>query len=158
MANKVLWGGVKLSAEEALQLRLVQEVLAPGDLLPTALSRCESLAALPSDSLELQRRIVKEGLVAKLKEVNLEECEVLEKKWVSKECFSALATYLSSRNMHLAAFLLRYVDCYSIFSRIIKPIEPLMLQDFSGVNQAADNFEILFFGDSVSINIRRFTN
>lgn len=107
MAEKVLWKGVKLSAEEALQYRLVHEVCSPDNLLASAMLRCEQLAAMPPCSPELQRKIVTEGLVDKLKKVNVEECEILEKKWVSKECFAALAAYLSSRNLHVAAFVLR---------------------------------------------------
>jgi hypothetical protein len=53
------------------------------------------------------RSIVRQGLVEVLRRVNHDEVAVLERKWVSKECFAALAQYLSSRNMHSAAFVLR---------------------------------------------------
>lgn len=107
-ARALLWGGASLSAEQALAKGLVHQTESPAALMSAALSYCKALAALPAGSERLARRIVREGLVQELRRVNEEECAVLERKWVSRECFAALAAYLWSRKMYPAALLLRY--------------------------------------------------
>ena len=107
LANEVLWEGKKLSATEALSSGLVHNVQNPESLLPAAVSYCEELLSLPSNSIQLQRNIIRENLVEKLISVNIEECNILEKKWISKPCFNALAKFLESRNMRMQAAILR---------------------------------------------------
>ena len=105
VANEVLWKGRKLNAEEALKCGLVQELYPPDELLQRATAYCERLAAFHPK--ELKRFIVQEELTEKLQEVNTEECSILEKKWVRKECFEALANFMESRNMKTQATVLR---------------------------------------------------
>lgn len=111
-ANDILWKGVTFSAADALEAKLIHEVVPSEQLLAIALAHCEKLAALPPGASELTRTIIRENLVEKLHQVNIEECDILEKKWVSKECFAALAAYLESRKMYSAALLLRSVHWY----------------------------------------------
>jgi hypothetical protein len=68
---------------------------------------CVHISSLEPDNVELIRRIKKENLIEKLKEVNKKECDELETIVVSKKCFKALAKYLESRNMKMAAAFLR---------------------------------------------------
>eukprot|EP01041_Mallomonas_annulata_P006673 gene6673-13513_t len=110
IANEVLWKGRKLNAEEAHKYGLIHEVHSPEALMTAAIAHCEKLAALPIGSEELKRYIIKENLVEKLHAVNKEECAILEKKWVSPECFNALAAFLDSRNMRTQATMLRLAN------------------------------------------------
>lgn len=50
------------------------------------------------------------AMIKKLMQVNQEEVDILEKKWVSAECFEALAAYLSSRNKWKEAMALRALN------------------------------------------------
>jgi peroxisomal 3,2-trans-enoyl-CoA isomerase len=111
-ANDVLWKSRKLSSKEALEFGLVQSLHANAEeTINSAMDYARKLAAKPNGSEELVRRIQREGIVAELERVNLEECDVLQCKWISRECFEALARYLESRKMKIAAFMLRYCPC-----------------------------------------------
>eukprot|EP00607_Mallomonas_marina_P003478 CAMPEP_0182436674 /NCGR_PEP_ID=MMETSP1167-20130531/82865_1 /TAXON_ID=2988 /ORGANISM="Mallomonas Sp, Strain CCMP3275" /LENGTH=199 /DNA_ID=CAMNT_0024629073 /DNA_START=63 /DNA_END=662 /DNA_ORIENTATION=- len=110
IANDVLWKGRKLSAEEAVSFGLAHELCPSDKLVETAVNYCEFIAQQPETAIESQRFITRENLVDKLKQVNEEECAVLEKKWISPECFTALATFLESRNMHTQARILRIAN------------------------------------------------
>lgn len=110
MANELLWMGRKLSAQEALQSGLVHEVHGPDVVLERALAYCEYVSKLPPDAVEAQRFILREHLTDKLIAVNDEECAVLEKKWISPECFEALAKFLESRNMKTQAMVMRLAN------------------------------------------------
>ena len=102
-AHEMLWDGKVLSSTEAQKTGLVYSVLACDRLEAVALQYCEELAA----QAEPQSYIVREGLTEKLRLVNRSECAVLQRKWVSKECFEALAKFLDTRRMRLPAFFLR---------------------------------------------------
>lgn len=101
MAHSVLWDGKALSAKEACEYRLVKAIYSKNDLMKASFEYCEKL---PTDC---QRYIVKEKLVEKLKTVNADECAILQRKWVCKECFEALAKFLESKKMRIAAFAMR---------------------------------------------------
>lgn len=104
---KVLGQSATLTATEAMESGLVQNIFPSKELMPFAEKFCLELADKPSKSLELERRIVAKDLVDILKKVNAEECDECEKKWVCKESFSKIAEYLQSRNMKSAALTLR---------------------------------------------------
>lgn len=104
---KVLGQSAILTATEAMESGLVQNIFPSKELMPFAEKFCLELAGKPSKSLELERNIVAKDLVDILKKVNAEECDECEKKWVCKESFSKIAEYLQSRNMKSAAFTLR---------------------------------------------------
>lgn len=107
LSKKVLWDGMRLNADDALACGFIHSIQTKENLQAAAMTYCQELAQLPEGSHQLVRPIIKEGLVDELKEVNRVECELCEKKWVSKECFTALSTYLESRNMTFAAYVLR---------------------------------------------------
>ncbi len=118
MSNEVLWHGKVLDANEAMACGLVHQVSAKESLEADAVAYCRELAALPAGSPQLVREIIRDDLVAKLRVVNCAECEVLERKWVSKECFQALAKFLESRNMKMAAMFLRSVHHQTFCSMV----------------------------------------
>ena len=109
IANKLLEEGAVLSAQEALKYGLVHCIVPEATIAEVVTQYCKHISTLPSNSEELTRRIKKENLLDKLKEVNLAECDELEKAVVSRKCFTALAKYLESRNMRSAAFMMRCV-------------------------------------------------
>lgn len=108
MAHEVLWKSKQLSAAQAAECHFVHEIHAPGEIDAVAMAYCEKLVGALSVAQVAQHRwTVREGLVQKLQQVNQDELDVLEKKWVCAECFLALATFLESRNMKMAACVLR---------------------------------------------------
>lgn len=114
VAYKVLAESKSLSASEALECRLVQYIYSPQDVQNEAEKYALVLASHPSGAEELTRRIEKDNLVEILKKVNEKECIECEKKWVCKKSFSAIASYLESRNMNASALVLRYFSIAKI--------------------------------------------
>jgi peroxisomal 3,2-trans-enoyl-CoA isomerase len=108
LAHEVLWESKKLSAEDALKAHFVHEILPAGELDSAAAVYATRLVGkVAVDKVSQLHWPVKEKLVQKLQEVNQAELDTLQKKWVSKECFLALATFLESRNLRFAALVLR---------------------------------------------------
>lgn len=133
-ANRILWGSAVVSADEAARLHLMHAVCEDSEVMEHAM-RCahekarsygsqvtntknedEAIAranfhyARLGKRLNLAKARWNKELIETLKQVNLEECEVLEKAWVSKECFAALSSFLSSRKMALAAWIIYIID------------------------------------------------
>ena len=109
LSDKVLYESKSITASEALQSGLVHYVYPPNEVRERAEEYCMELVTYPVGSEKLKRFIEQKGLVDILKKVNEEECNECEKKWVCKESFAAIATYLESRKMYAAAYILRYV-------------------------------------------------
>jgi peroxisomal 3,2-trans-enoyl-CoA isomerase len=108
MAHEVLWKSKKLSSTEALAVNFVHEIHPPGEIEAAALAYTRKLVARVSvEDVGRLRWPIREHVVEKLQQVNQSELDVLQRKWVSKECFLALATFLESRNMRFAALVLR---------------------------------------------------
>ena len=125
IAKKVLGEGLVLSAQDALKCGLVNCVVPDENIKDVVTKYCYHIATLSPTDNELIKKIKKENLLEKLKDVNLAECEVLEVAVVSKECFTALATYLDSRNMKIAAFMMRFV------SKILNNLHIIIIFRFS---------------------------
>jgi enoyl-CoA hydratase/carnithine racemase len=107
LSDKVLYESKSITAMEALQSGLVHYVYPPNEVRERAEEYCMELTKYPFGSEKLNRLIVQKGLVDILKTVNEKECDECEKKWVCQESFAAIATYLQSRKMYTAAFILR---------------------------------------------------
>lgn len=106
IAHEVLWEGKVLSAREALQCRLIHGVLSTkSDAENEALKHCEKIAS--SDGMESRRCLVRDGLVDELLEVNTQEQDVLERKFVSKDFFAKTAAFLEQKKMITAAIIVR---------------------------------------------------
>ena len=109
LAYEVLWESKKLTAEEALKSKFIHEILPMGEIENIAIKYCQKLISNKTiEEIQLLHWPIKENLVNKLKEINQDELNVLQRKWVSKECFLALATFLESKNLYFAATVLRY--------------------------------------------------
>ena len=109
-AGKLLDEGATFTAEDALKSGLVKEVVPEAELLLRSLKYCEELAALPSESEKLVRRLKRENLIEKLHEVNKQECDECQRTWICKESFNALSKYLLSRKMYSAAVVLQFAN------------------------------------------------
>lgn len=110
LAHSVLWESKVLTAQEAKQCGIVHEILPPGELEDAAIAYCRKLVGnVAVENVSALHWPIREGLVEKLREVNQAELDLLQKKWVSSECFLALATFLEKKNLKLAALMLRYV-------------------------------------------------
>ena len=107
IADEMLEGGKLLNAEEALSCGLIQHIYPPNQVQEEAMNHCTRLATHPLGSDWLERKLIKQGLRTTLQKVNKDEVDYLQKAWVSPECFTALATYLESRKMRVAAVVLR---------------------------------------------------
>jgi peroxisomal 3,2-trans-enoyl-CoA isomerase len=110
IANEVLWEGKVLDAKEALACGLVHSLHPQESVEAFAMAYCRELALLSPHEVGLSRSTLRKqpGMETRLREVNRAECEVLQKKWVSKECFAALIMFLDNRKLILAAGFLRY--------------------------------------------------
>jgi enoyl-CoA hydratase/carnithine racemase len=108
IAYQVLWKGRKLSGEEAVEFGLVDALVDSRDeLLSTAVTEAQNLAKDPTSSSRYQQRLQdRQALV----DTNSQECNVLQKAWVSARCFKALAKFLDSRNMKAAALVLKLAN------------------------------------------------
>jgi peroxisomal 3,2-trans-enoyl-CoA isomerase len=103
VARQVLDDGRRLTSSDALACGFVDQIVEKSpwtSVVDTALD----LAQNPS----LTRFVSNEKeLLPTLQAVNQREVDVLEKAWVSPECFDALSVYLLSRKKNTAANVLR---------------------------------------------------
>jgi peroxisomal 3,2-trans-enoyl-CoA isomerase len=108
LAKEMLDGGKQMTAAEALQCGFISEVVDdPRDIVAVA----AEIARQPT----LQRFVTKENLLHKLKAVNADEVNILEKAWVSPECLNAIADFLASRNKIGPATAIRAVNRLRLF-------------------------------------------
>lgn len=103
MSRKLLDEGYRMTSAEALECGFVQHIVPQEVLLDLAIEE----ATRPG----LKRFVLQEeGLLSKLRSVNQHEVDVLEKAWVSRECFDALSAYLLSRNKSGPAYVLKALN------------------------------------------------
>ena len=101
-AHEVLENGKVLCATEALDCGFISNI---------ADRVVEEAMHVIRSRKDLQRFTKMDPtIVPKLQRVNLDEVTVLEKAWVSPECFEALATYLYSRRKNSAALTLQAMN------------------------------------------------
>ncbi|KAJ1408543.1 ClpP/crotonase-like domain-containing protein [Ochromonadaceae sp. CCMP2298] len=108
VAHEVLWESRQLSAREAADIKFVYKVGSAGEIEVEAMAYCKTLAADTKDPAA--QRWVTPELKLKLQAVNQEELDVLQRKWISSECFVALASFLEKKNMKVAALMLRLAN------------------------------------------------
>lgn len=97
MANEVLLGGRKLSAQEALEYRLVSRVVAHQDLRGEAQAYAATMAKLPPRALQLSKDLVMQPRRTRLHEVCKVECEVLRQRWLSQEAMDAVMRFMARK-------------------------------------------------------------
>lgn len=71
------------------------EVYERTELAERSAVRIAALAALPPMALQNGKALMRRWSKEQLHEVNEHECEVLRKQWLSDECMSAVAAFMS---------------------------------------------------------------
>jgi enoyl-CoA hydratase/carnithine racemase len=94
-AVSLLSRGAMLTPEEALTCGFVDEVVAPGEVVPRALALAQELAALPQQAYRRTRELTRRDLAA-LFEVSAEaETAALAAGWVTDETRAQMAAALA---------------------------------------------------------------
>lgn len=133
VARQVLDEGITLDAKQAKECGFMDEIVpisatdalyeagrSVSGLQPHNVYAASNALVVEAAEAALRRRLETEktprfvratpGLLEELRAVNRREVEVLEKAWVSPECFDALIKFLESRKKKEAAALLRVVN------------------------------------------------
>jgi enoyl-CoA hydratase/carnithine racemase len=95
-AEKLLLGD-PLSAEEALEMGLVNRILPPGEVLEHARRQCERLCRLPPESVRQTKRLMKAPWRAAVDKAIADENEVLYRLVVSPHAHEAFAAFVERR-------------------------------------------------------------
>jgi len=95
-AEKLLLGD-PASAEEALELGLVNRILPPGDVLPHAKRQCARLALLPPTALRETKRLLKAGWREATERAIAEESAAFARLLRSAEAREAFSAFLERR-------------------------------------------------------------
>eukprot|EP00123_Amoebidium_parasiticum_P008740 comp18994_c0_seq1/m.21340 comp18994_c0_seq1/g.21340 ORF comp18994_c0_seq1/g.21340 comp18994_c0_seq1/m.21340 type:complete len:316 (-) comp18994_c0_seq1:681-1628(-) len=96
-ARRVLDDGYQFSADEGKTYGFIKEVFNTQEELQSfAQKRCLEIASQP-ETCKVRPLHQEVGLKEKLRAVNWEECVVLQEKWVSWECFHAIAEFLETK-------------------------------------------------------------
>lgn len=85
----------KLTAHQALDTGLVNEVVPHAEFETKAASIVAQHSSLPPESLRVNKRLLRSHHKDVLTKVNEVECETICERWQSKECASAIAAFLS---------------------------------------------------------------
>ncbi|KAA0157521.1 hypothetical protein FNF27_00597 [Cafeteria roenbergensis] len=96
-ANEVLLAGKKLTAAEACEWGLVNEVFSSTDFKAQVAARADAVAALPPQSMRLSKELINSTQQAELHAVNAAECVLLQERWVSDECMGAIMAFMSRK-------------------------------------------------------------
>ncbi|HEY4038013.1 MAG TPA: enoyl-CoA hydratase-related protein, partial [Burkholderiaceae bacterium] len=95
-AEKLLLGD-PASAEEALEMGLVNRVLPPAEVLSHARRQCERLAQLPPNALRETKRLLKAGWRAAVERAISDESAAFARLLVSDEARQAFGAFLERR-------------------------------------------------------------
>ena len=96
-AAELLMLGEVFSAQKALELGIVNEVVADGKVLAHALERCRKLTQQPAASLRLTKQLMKRNQRVLIEETMRAEAEVFRQRLVSPEAKEAFAAFLEKR-------------------------------------------------------------
>uniref|UniRef100_A0A7E4WAW4 ACB domain-containing protein n=1 Tax=Panagrellus redivivus TaxID=6233 RepID=A0A7E4WAW4_PANRE len=96
-ASEVLIFGRKLTAEEAYERNLVNEVIPKASFAAEVDKRIAQFAKLPPQALKINKNIVRDVDREALHKVNEREVKVLMNRWLSKECEQALTAFMTRK-------------------------------------------------------------
>ncbi|KIH53349.1 enoyl-CoA hydratase/isomerase family protein [Ancylostoma duodenale] len=85
----------KLTAQQAFERGLVNEVVPHADFARRAAEVVAQHSSLPPESLRINKTLLRSHHKDILTKVNEEECRVICERWQSKECATAIAQFLS---------------------------------------------------------------
>ena len=87
----------KITAVEAMERNIVNEVIEQSDFQRISQERLEFYASLPRKSLLYSKGLIRDKQREKLMAVNKEECERLVERWTSEECINAIMKFLTRK-------------------------------------------------------------
>jgi len=102
-AEKLMLGDPS-SAEEALEMGLVNRILPPGEVLPYARRQCTRLARLPPESLRQTKRLLKTGLREAIDRTMKDENETFQRLLLSEEAREAFTAFRERRTPDFSRF------------------------------------------------------
>jgi enoyl-CoA hydratase/carnithine racemase len=102
-AEKLMLGD-PASAEEALDMGLVNRILPPGEVLPHARRQCTRLAQLPPESLRQTKRLLKASLREAIDRTMKDENETFQRLLLSEEAREAFTAFRERRTPDFSRF------------------------------------------------------
>lgn len=96
-ANEMLLFNYKLSAQEALSYNFISEIFKL-DEIEKIWKRLEEYAQLPKESIILCKRLIKRHEIDQLNIANVDENDVLSRRYTSDEAMQAVVNFLSRRS------------------------------------------------------------
>lgn len=96
-ANELLMFGDPFGAETALQIGMVNEVLAPDALIARARERCVELARRPIGALKDSKRLIRQGTEEPVKAAMTREGAVFIERLSSPEAMEAFQTFFAKK-------------------------------------------------------------
>lgn len=96
-AKKLFYEGNIFSAQEALEMGLVSEVVPPEDLDATVDDLAQRMAGKPLDSMGLMKNILQKGMEMDLESLIEREVEAQSLLWISDDHKEGLAAFLEKR-------------------------------------------------------------
>ncbi|XP_038626262.1 enoyl-CoA delta isomerase 2 isoform X1 [Tachyglossus aculeatus] len=94
-AKEMLIFGKKLTAQEAWANGLVTEVFPDSTFEEEVWARLKGFASLPRNAMRISKQLMRNVDKEKLHAVNIQECQTLEKRWLSDECMNAIMNFFS---------------------------------------------------------------
>jgi enoyl-CoA hydratase/carnithine racemase len=102
-AEKLLLGE-PISAEEAVEMRIVNRLLPPGEVLAHATRQAQRFTALPPSSVRATKRIMRSGLRTIVEKVMLDEGQTFAKMLTQGEAKEAMSAFLERRKPDFSKF------------------------------------------------------
>lgn len=97
-ASSLLLFNRKLTAQEAAASGLVTRVFPGASFQADARAAVEEIAALPKQTLVYAKQLIRDPIRAELHAVNERECNRLQERWLSEDCFNAIAKFFSRKS------------------------------------------------------------
>lgn len=97
-ANEMLMFSKKISARQACDWGLVTEVFNDATFHQDIKAKIAQLSTMPKQSLRLTKQLMRDMDRAALKACNEKECQILEERWQSEECFKAIMDFFTKKS------------------------------------------------------------
>ncbi|VDN59498.1 unnamed protein product [Dracunculus medinensis] len=96
-ASEVLLFGRKLTAIEAMERNLINEVIPDRTFFDESQKRVEIYSKLPPESLRMNKQLLCDAHSEALMECKAREIKLLEQRWQSEECIAALKQFINRK-------------------------------------------------------------
>ncbi|MGC2519504.1 MAG: enoyl-CoA hydratase [Burkholderiales bacterium] len=103
-AAELLLLGEPFGADKAKEIGLINEIVAPGELLDTALASARKLAAKPPAALRLTKSLMKQGMIAAVEQAMAREARAFGERLNSPEAKEAFSAFLEKRKPDFTRF------------------------------------------------------